>query len=103
DDGIRDFHVTGVQTCPLPIWLADGFGAGRSPTRVYEPCSHGCTHTIHPMVVVPRFPCGIRRVRTEPTSVTAGTTALRYRTLIDRSEERRAGKEGEPPGAIAYR
>src|SRR5690606_40090723 len=20
DDGIRDFHVTGVQTCALPIW-----------------------------------------------------------------------------------
>src|SRR5690606_39773584 len=20
EDGIRDFHVTGVQTCPLPIW-----------------------------------------------------------------------------------
>src|SRR5690606_40990592 len=20
-DGIRDFHVTGVQTCALPIWL----------------------------------------------------------------------------------
>jgi hypothetical protein len=38
---------------------------------------------IHPNVVVPRFPCGIRRVRTEPPSVTAGTTALRYRTLID--------------------
>src|SRR5690606_40597056 len=22
EDGIRDFHVTGVQTCALPIWLA---------------------------------------------------------------------------------
>src|SRR5690606_19958583 len=21
DDGIRDFHVTGVQTCALPIWM----------------------------------------------------------------------------------
>src|SRR6266511_5020342 len=21
EDGIRDFHVTGVQTCALPIWL----------------------------------------------------------------------------------
>src|SRR5690606_40443531 len=28
EDGIRDFHVTGVQTCALPIWLDtnnDGF------------------------------------------------------------------------------
>src|SRR5690606_40793983 len=22
EDGIRDFHVTGVQTCALPIWRA---------------------------------------------------------------------------------
>src|SRR5690606_28267840 len=24
EDGIRDFHVTGVQTCALPIWLQRG-------------------------------------------------------------------------------
>src|SRR5690606_39555571 len=23
EDGIRDFHVTGVQTCALPIWMGD--------------------------------------------------------------------------------
>src|SRR5690606_40545583 len=23
EDGIRDFHVTGVQTCALPIWIDD--------------------------------------------------------------------------------
>src|SRR5690606_39444438 len=23
EDGIRDFHVTGVQTCALPIWVTD--------------------------------------------------------------------------------
>src|SRR5690606_39736991 len=23
EDGIRDFHVTGVQTCALPIWKRD--------------------------------------------------------------------------------
>src|SRR5690606_6936862 len=22
EDGIRDFHVTGVQTCALPIWVS---------------------------------------------------------------------------------
>src|SRR5690606_40702310 len=25
EDGIRDFHVTGVQTCALPIYLDRGF------------------------------------------------------------------------------
>src|SRR5690606_39760341 len=24
EDGIRDFHVTGVQTCALPIWIDAG-------------------------------------------------------------------------------
>ena len=38
---------------------------------------------IHPKVVVPRFPYGIRRVRMESALVPAGTAALRYRTLID--------------------
>src|SRR5690606_40785863 len=31
EDGIRDFHVTGVQTCALPI--LDGFAA-RHPDRL---------------------------------------------------------------------
>src|SRR5690606_39293691 len=26
EDGIRDFHVTGVQTCALPILQASGMG-----------------------------------------------------------------------------
>src|SRR5690606_40082329 len=31
EDGIRDFHVTGVQTCALPIYGGGGTaGAGRS-------------------------------------------------------------------------
>src|SRR5690606_40014890 len=31
EDGIRDFHVTGVQTCALPICVAaEGKGNGRS-------------------------------------------------------------------------
>src|SRR5690606_8876175 len=28
EDGIRDFHVTGVQTCALPIWLIVGTTLG---------------------------------------------------------------------------
>src|SRR5690606_41066680 len=29
-DGIRDFHVTGVQTCALPIWTSYWFKAPSS-------------------------------------------------------------------------
>src|SRR5256885_13022157 len=28
EDGIRDYKVTGVQTCALPIWLAGEHGVG---------------------------------------------------------------------------
>src|SRR5690606_39785489 len=27
EDGIRDFHVTGVQTCALPIFTASAYGS----------------------------------------------------------------------------
>src|SRR5690606_40442926 len=32
EDGIRDFHVTGVQTCALPI-----SARGRTPPRAFPP------------------------------------------------------------------
>src|SRR5690606_41080165 len=33
EDGIRDFHVTGVQTCALPIWARAAGGGGRAVGR----------------------------------------------------------------------
>src|SRR5256885_3053039 len=30
EDGIRDYKVTGVQTCALPIWLDQGLGQPES-------------------------------------------------------------------------
>src|SRR5690606_39879613 len=43
EDGIRDFHVTGVQTCALPIYLgpigANGLANARdfmAPVAAYE-------------------------------------------------------------------
>src|SRR5690606_39988045 len=43
EDGIRDFHVTGVQTCALPICvLIDGVGADRQPILiVFAPFAEG--------------------------------------------------------------
>src|SRR5690606_40295283 len=32
EDGIRDFHVTGVQTCALPIYSRDVFRANQEST-----------------------------------------------------------------------
>src|SRR5690606_40687559 len=36
EDGIRDFHVTGVQTCALPIYLPFGFSFRTNFTPRYE-------------------------------------------------------------------
>src|SRR5207253_7798907 len=38
EDGIRDGHVTGVQTCALPIWPRQ---EGRRPDRGQEPLRRG--------------------------------------------------------------
>src|SRR5690606_39863158 len=38
EDGIRDFHVTGVQTCALPIWTPS-----RPSRPVIVPASPGCS------------------------------------------------------------
>src|SRR5690606_40726518 len=34
EDGIRDFHVTGVQTCALPIWFGIGAPSKTPPAIV---------------------------------------------------------------------
>src|SRR5690606_40782845 len=36
EDGIRDFHVTGVQTCALPISVDVRIAEGRTRCRVVE-------------------------------------------------------------------
>src|SRR5690606_18475091 len=39
-DGIRDFHVTGVQTCALPIFLASAHREGASVTLRLTSAGH---------------------------------------------------------------
>src|SRR5207302_2793135 len=37
EDGIRDFHVTGVQTCALPIFVGLAAQSELAPERLAEP------------------------------------------------------------------
>src|SRR5690606_39678932 len=103
EDGIRDFHVTGVQTCALPISLAIASCSSEPPT---------------PAALAPSAPIRVAAAAVDAIARERGTTreeALRLGTedaLLAqqlgrrdpaRSEERRAGKEGmtrEPPGAL---
>src|SRR5690606_40054001 len=53
DDGIRDFHVTGVQTCALPISTGAAMADQRSARRTSVPVDVGgvIVGGQHPIVV----------------------------------------------------
>src|SRR5690606_39788176 len=90
EDGIRDFHVTGVQTCALPISL--------SPPS--SSCSVPIGHNIHkPLLssspsLSPRIaPLPMLRNIILLSKLIAGQVH-RSHCLSCRSEERRVGNEG---------
>src|SRR5256885_11502030 len=81
EDGIRDYKVTGVQTCALPIWLPIDAGRrqGASP---------------HPLIFEPLETLDQRKYKAERHKA----DGQRYRQRAsgfdpERSEERRVGKE----------
>src|SRR5207253_5812724 len=81
EDGIRDGHVTGVQTCALPISRCSGARSWcsrrhRSPTSPLAPALQPRPST---------RPCAAETGRARPSA--RGVITLR-------SEERRVGKEG---------
>src|SRR5207302_3053055 len=79
EDGIRDFHVTGVQTCALPILALVGTsGAGKSTIAS----------------LVPRlYDVDGGAVRLSGVDVRDLSFDSLRQTLGMRSEERRVGKE----------
>src|SRR5207302_6531406 len=93
-DGIRDFHVTGVQTCALPI-LHERGGAG---TRIEKdeqaaPRGHCCGRECTKKGPAPRRWRRSSMTRLPDYSITRlPDYPIRSRTS-PRSEERRVGKE----------
>src|SRR5690606_40824941 len=93
EDGIRDFHVTGVRTCALPIYETAVTGGGAVQLR--------------PEQAGRMFPPDQRRAGLRPHEPTVTDTtdttgrpgaALRRADQPDRSEERRVGNEGGDRG-----
>src|SRR5690625_6186152 len=82
EDGIRDGHVTGVQTCALPICRAS------SALR-------------RPVVGAAAMIAGVRRM---PDACRAELAPLPQRPEAEprRSEERRVGKEGRARGRAGH-
>src|SRR5207253_6338502 len=91
DDGLRDAHVTGVQTCPLPISLPRTSRATlakygevplppyiRRPPRAEDRERYQTVYAVH------------------DGSVAAPTAGLHFTS--ERTEERRGGKESSTGG-----
>src|SRR5690606_39750284 len=76
EDGIRDFHVTGVQTCALPILVPV---ISPSPTTTFSL----------------RRNFGLNKTKPPPSvKVFSDSTVTLFNKALDfRSEERRVGKE----------
>src|SRR5690606_40539280 len=92
EDGIRDFHVTGVQTCALPIFArvspilcrSAKSRISQAPWRVMNSAKGAITDV--PIARQPRAGAG-GRCRSGSPSQNEAITAGR------RSEERRVGQE----------
>src|SRR5690606_39866147 len=85
EDGIRDFHVTGVQTCALPILELRWRRRALPPRRRGAP-DPACP----PLRPGPGRPHIARRAVAAPDH-----GRLRGDAAAARSEERRVGKEGK--------
>src|SRR5439155_7289763 len=90
EDGIRDGHVTGVQTCALPISsIAQVHRASRSTLKRRSMCGRStltATARSPPAVAIEaRCTCAIE------AAATGAPNDLK--TSLRRSEERRVGKE----------
>src|SRR5207302_7541291 len=98
EDGIRDFHVTGVQTCALPI--SSAFGEPALLQKVLE--AHG------PDRVLVSVDVRGGRVATAGWTEQGALDALGalerlQRDGVERSEERRVGKERRRGGRSCAR
>src|SRR5690606_39377769 len=87
EDGIRDFHVTGVQTCALPI-SADSNKNFNSCCSCLGRCPVGPAkrkRSPPTRLTIPR--------RTESRNAAANASPDKFGLCVKRSEERRVGKE----------
>src|SRR5690606_40369505 len=94
---IRDFHVTGVQTCALPISTVIGLDVSRSLSSVLQ------ARRLRPLMRIasePQTPWAQDRRKDSEPSIShlilwraSSTRSVPYIVTL-RSEERRVGKEG---------
>src|SRR5439155_13719788 len=88
EDGIRDGHVTGVQTCALPIFILTLI---RHP-RIFGSGGREHDHSKHDPDLFPMPSTPSRLALTTTRSLLTRILGELY-SIADRSEERRVGKE----------
>src|SRR5690606_39694031 len=94
EDGIRDFHVTGVQTCALPILVIRGGKSSGWTTRTLRVAANSAAGGLFDAdgtaIVIHASPDD---EMTDPSGNSGARIAC---GVIERrrSEERRVGKEG---------
>src|SRR5262249_56339064 len=92
EDGIRDWSVTGVQTCALPISAEPLRQPDRGPRAGYVGAEPGDERQTA-LIEQPRR-LGTRGLQLHGSAVDPGATHALVLVARDRSEERRVGKEG---------
>src|SRR5690606_40282293 len=87
EDGIRCFHVTGVQTCALPIYTTSPSASTwpSAPRNITVPASPASTGTFQPSA--PRI------VSARPPSVRSVSSTAAVPPAPPRSDERRVEEE----------
>src|SRR5207302_4492153 len=80
EDGIRDFHVTGVQTCALPISWRGRRRARKSPSIILRPASPPAT--ARQRITNPRIGGRFFRFMTGWLNSKIGRASYRERVLI---------------------
>src|SRR5690606_40509703 len=96
EDGIRDFHVTGVQTCALPI-LRGGFGRCFTLTAQFPAQFLGAVlQDLLKGVGAGGFRAELVEGQRGVAIIGSGEAG---EINLDRSEERRVGKEWRRSGA----
>src|SRR5207302_6911671 len=94
EDGIRDFHVTGVQTCALRIFHGEVVVGGESLALQDETRGFREGERIAKISVWTLLALGVVEIG---FSLVSGSISL----LADRSEERRVGQGSRMPCARA--
>src|SRR5262249_58146139 len=93
EDGIRDWSVTGVQTCALPILSWRSFSLSGEPIMNAPPGSETISGQLVQPLAAPVVVSGARGAELDGAGVGAVDAAC-----VSRSEERRVGKRGEHGG-----